>query len=88
VLDVSPSGYYAWLKRPPSKHQQADLLLGDRIEALHCQSRGNYGRPRLQDDLRDEGIFVSDKRVARLDARTNDSRSQSPQGFSHDRARS
>lgn len=66
VLDVSPSGYYAWLKRPPSKRRQADLLLGDRIEVLHRKSRNNYGRPRLQDDLRDEGIFVSDKRVARL----------------------
>jgi putative transposase len=66
VLDVSPSGYYAWLKRSPSKRRQADLLLGDRIEALHRRSRNNYGRPRLQDDLRDEGIFVSGKRVARL----------------------
>lgn len=66
VLDVSPSGYYAWLKRPPSKHHQADVLLGDRLVALHQKSRENYGRPRLQNDLRDEGIFVSDKRVARL----------------------
>ncbi len=66
VLDVSPSGYYAWLKRPPSKHQQSDVLLGDRLVVLHRKSRENYGRPRLQNDLRDEGIFVSDKRVARL----------------------
>ena len=66
VLDVSPSGYYAWRKRAPSKRRQADLLLADRIETLHRKSRNNYGRPRLQDDLRDEGIFVSDKRVARL----------------------
>jgi putative transposase len=42
------------------------MALGDRIEALHRKSRGNYGRPRLQADLRDEGIRMSDRRVARL----------------------
>jgi putative transposase len=66
VLDVSPSGFYAWLKRSPSKRRQADLALGDRIEALHRESRETYGRPRIQADLRDENIFASDKRVARL----------------------
>ena len=66
VLGVSTSGYYAWLKRAPSPRRQADLLLGDRIEALHRQSKCTYGRERIQGDLRDEGIRVSDKRVARL----------------------
>jgi putative transposase len=66
VLDVSTSGYYAWLKRKPSKRRQADIVLGDRIEALHRDSFENYGRPRIQADLRDENIFTSDKRVARL----------------------
>lgn len=66
VLDVSTSGYYAWLKREPSKRYQADIVLGDRIEALHRASHENYGRPRIQADLRDENILVSDKRVARL----------------------
>lgn len=66
VLDVSPSGYYSWLNRMPSKRRQRDILLGDRIEVLHRKSRSNYGRPRLQADLRDEGLRVSDRRVARL----------------------
>lgn len=66
VLEVSPSGYYAWLKRPPSRRKQADVLLGDRIESLYRQSGDTYGRPRIQADLRDDGISVSDKRVARL----------------------
>jgi putative transposase len=66
VLEVSPSGYYAWRQRGPSQHAQEDLKLGDRIEALHRQSRRTYGRPRIQADLRDDGIRVSDKRVARL----------------------
>lgn len=66
VLEVSPSGYYAWRKRPPSARRQADTLLGDRIEAFHRQSRCTYGRPKIQADLKDEGIAVSGKRVARL----------------------
>jgi putative transposase len=42
------------------------MLLGDRIEANWRDSRETYGRPRIQADLIDEGIHVSDKRVARL----------------------
>jgi putative transposase len=66
VLEVSPSGYYAWFKRPLSKRCYSDRKLGDRIEALWHESRENYGRPRIQADLRDEGIKASDKRIARL----------------------
>jgi len=66
VLDVSPSGFYAWCDRPPSTRKQTDIVLGDRIEALHRQSRRTYGRPRLHADLKDEGIKISGKRVARL----------------------
>ena len=66
VLEVSTSGYYAWSKRGPSQRKLADQQLGDRIEALHRHSRCTYGRPRIQADLRDEGIYVSDKRTARL----------------------
>jgi putative transposase len=42
------------------------MMLGDRIEALYRQSRSTYGRPRLHADLRDEGIAISGKRLARL----------------------
>ena len=38
----------------------------DHMIALHRASLENYGRPRIQADLRDEKVFVSDKRVARL----------------------
>jgi putative transposase len=66
VLDVSSSGFYAWRKRTPSKRDQANIALGDRIEVLHSASNETYGRPRIQADLHDENIFASDKRVARL----------------------
>ncbi len=66
VLEVSASGYYAWCKRPPSARRQADVVLGDRIESIFRTSRRTYGRPRIHADLRDEGINVSGKRIARL----------------------
>ena len=66
MLEISASGYYAWATRPPSARKISDLLLGDRIEANWRDSRETYGRPRIQADLVDEGIRVSDKRVARL----------------------
>lgn len=66
ILEVSSSGFYAWSKRPPSAHRQADAILGDRIETIFRQSRSTYGRIRIHDDLKDEGIRVSGKRVARL----------------------
>jgi len=66
VLEVSKSGFYSWCKRPPSARRLADVVLGDRIEALHRQSRNLYGRPKIQADLLDEAIHVGDKRVARL----------------------
>ena len=66
VLEVSPSGFYAWLKRSPSQHRQRDALLGDRIEAIHRRSRSTYGRPRVHAELKANGIAISNKRIARL----------------------
>jgi putative transposase len=66
LLDVSVSGYYAWCKRPPSQRRSTDLLLGDRIEAIHRKSRSTYGRPRIHFELREDGVAISGKRVARL----------------------
>jgi len=45
VLEVSASGYYAWLVRPASKRAREDANLSDRIRAIHSPSRGTYGVP-------------------------------------------
>jgi putative transposase len=66
VLDVSTSGYYAWLKRAPSDHAQADVAIGDAIEICFENSRSTYGRPRLAGDLSDAKIRTSNKRIARI----------------------
>lgn len=66
VLGVSTSGYYAWLKRQSSQRSREDAILTDRIRWIHLRSRGTYGSPRIHAELRDEGVHVGRKRVARL----------------------
>ena len=66
LLGVSRSGSYAWRKRPPSARAWADQELMRHIRAVHEQSRGTYGAPRIWADLRETGVVCSRKRVARL----------------------
>ena len=66
ILGVSPSGYYAWVKRPTSARALMDAGLTAKICAAHAASKGTYGAPRLRIDLAEAGIRVSRKRVARL----------------------
>jgi putative transposase len=66
VLGVSPSGYHAWVRRTPSRRAREDVVLKDRIVAIHSAAHGTYGAPRIHAELADEGIHVGRKRVARL----------------------
>lgn len=66
VLGVSRSGFHAWLKRRPSERTIEDSRLAVEIVASHARSRRTYGSPRITRDLREKGIRVGRKRVARL----------------------
>ena len=66
VLEVSPSGFYAWRRRAPSARALADERLLLNVRIAHTKSRGSYGAPRIQRELQAEGIGVGTKRVARL----------------------
>lgn len=66
LLRVSRSGFYAWSSRPPSARAVADEVLTEQIRSFHLASRCTYGAPRINDDLRDAGVHVGTKRVARL----------------------
>ena len=66
VLGVTAAGYHAWRSRPLSPRTLEDQRLKERITMHFQASRGTYGPPRILDDLADEGIFVSRKRIARL----------------------
>lgn len=66
VLQVSPSGYYAWRKRTPSKRAREDAALEKEIEKLHDDSHKTYGYRRIYRALLALGKKVSQRRVARL----------------------
>jgi transposase InsO family protein len=66
LLGVSRSGFYAWSSRPESARKRQDRRLAVEIRAHFRASRGRYGSPRILLDLRDQGICVGRKRVARL----------------------
>jgi putative transposase len=66
VLEVSRTGYYAWRERTPSRRARTDTELRVRIRAIHAQSRGRYGRPRIHRALQAQQVPCSPKRVARL----------------------
>ena len=66
VLEVSTSGYYAWLKRGPSPRSIEDRILTEMMKTYHQASYETYGAPRIHADLKDAGIRIGRKRVARL----------------------
>ena len=66
VLEVSSSGYYAYLRREPSQRQQDDDALKVHIAVIHERSQGTYGSPRIYRRLRQKDFEVGRDRVARL----------------------
>ena len=66
VLRVSPSGYYAWLSRLPSRRSQEQARLEVAIRAAHARARGTYGPERLQKELQAEGLHTGVGRIKRI----------------------
>jgi putative transposase len=66
VLHVSRSGYYAWCKRPAAERSREDQRLTLEVAAIHAESRGRYGSPRVHAELQQRGHRIARKRVARL----------------------
>ncbi len=66
VFDVSKSGYYTWLKRPPSPRAQDNARLEVAIKAAHVRTRQSYGPERLRDELADDGFHAGVGRIKRL----------------------
>ena len=66
VLEVTTSGYYAWVKRPLSSRQREEERLELEIRAAHKRTRQTYGPERLQQDLSDNGVVVGVHRIKRI----------------------
>lgn len=74
-LDVSPNGFYHWIKTSQSKLALEDAHLLHLIRAPFVASKGIDGEPRVFLDLREAGEACSKHRVARL-MRLNGMRAQ------------
>ena len=85
VLGLSPSGYYAWLKRLPSNRARQDQALREKIVQIWNENRRVYGRPRLHAELRARGERTSPKRVGRLmrEAGNSGGEPETPEGRAH-----
>src|SRR5687768_511688 len=66
VLGISASGYYAWCRRSESAHVQRDRQLRVLVRASFDASKQRYGSPRIHEDLLEQEVRVSRKRVIRL----------------------
>ena len=66
VLGVSPSGYYAFRKRRPSRRVRENQRLLVQIRAIHRASRATYGYRRIYHELREQGMICSRHRIAHL----------------------
>jgi putative transposase len=66
LLDVHPSGYYAWRSRPASRRAREDQRLLGLIKQFWLESGGVYGYRKIHVDLREFGERCGKHRVARL----------------------
>lgn len=66
ILKVHPSGYYEWLKQPISNRELENQELLVHIKEAYKESNGIYGHRNIHKDLKELGIHVNKKRVARL----------------------
>jgi putative transposase len=66
LYGVTRAGYYAWRSRERSERERRNESLAAEIRAVHEQSRGTYGSPRVHQVLRRRGHGVGENRVARL----------------------
>ena len=66
MLDVHPSGFYAWLQQPDSRRHHIDLKLTGQIKQFWLESSCVYGYRKIHLDLRDTGKQSGVNRVWRL----------------------
>jgi putative transposase len=66
VMKVARSGYYAWCNRAPSKTETANLKLTEQIKTVFDESDQTYGSPRVYEELKEQQVACSKKRIARL----------------------
>ena len=66
ILEVSRSGYYEWLGRPPRVQPDTEQQLEAKVKQYFAQGRGLYGTRRIKHLLAQEGLRVSRRRIGRV----------------------
>jgi len=66
LLEVHPSGYYAWHRQPKSARSKANERLTGLIKQFWLESGGVYGYRKIHSDLREVGEQCGKNRVYRL----------------------
>lgn len=66
TLQVSRSGFYAYLKRRPSSRHVENEALKEMIKAIFYEHKERYGSVRITQELCRRGTHVNHKRVGRL----------------------
>ncbi len=66
LVEVSPSGFYAWRDRQPSERQRRDQALLIAIRRVHLEHRQRYGAIKTWRILNERGERCGKHRVARL----------------------
>ena len=65
LLEVSRSGYYAWMDRAPSPAAIRREHIEQKVAFFHGDSDEIYAAPRILVDLRADGEIISRKTIAR-----------------------
>jgi len=66
MLNVSASGYYAWVDRPLSERARQEMRLELEIRAADKRTRQTYGAERLQHELAAHGVRAGTCRIRRI----------------------
>jgi putative transposase len=66
LLEVHPSGFYAWRRQPKSARSKVNEHLTGLIKQFWLESGGVYGYRKTHSDLREVGEQCGKNRVYRL----------------------
>lgn len=66
TFGVLRSAFYAWCKAPVTAREQEDQVLTNVIKVSFDASRKTYGTRRIKDDLNDQNLNISRRRIGRL----------------------
>lgn len=66
ILNVSPSGYYARMKRNVQQNREANTLIFEKVKEIHKKNKFTFGRPRMCKALQMDFPGIGERRVRRI----------------------